>query len=121
MPALPSGVIAEHIAAVNAHDADAITSTFAPDAYVSAEHGEYVATDAVRRFIEREIIADNVTIDVREVVDHHGDTIVRALYDGDFDKTNLPDEVILSNYFSVRDGKIISLLIVPNRPADEPR
>jgi hypothetical protein len=54
---------------------------------------------------------------VREV-DHHGDTIVRALYDGDYDKTNLPEEVILSNYVSIRDAKIISLLIVANHPAD---
>ena len=118
MPVLLSGVVADHIAAINAHDAGAITATFAPEAYVSAQHGEYVGTDAVRRFVEREIIADNVTVDVREVVDHHGDTIVRALYDGDYDKTNLPDEVILSNYFSIRDTKIISLLIAPHHPAD---
>jgi hypothetical protein len=71
----------------------------------------------VRRFIDREIVSDNITMDVREVVDHHGDTLVRALYDGDYDKTNLPNEVILSNYFSVRDRKIISLLIVPTRAA----
>jgi ketosteroid isomerase-like protein len=63
MPAPLSGVVADHIAAVNAHDADAITATFAPDAYVSAQHGQYVGTDAVRRFIEREIIADNVTVE----------------------------------------------------------
>jgi hypothetical protein len=24
-------------------------------------------------------------------IDHHGDTIVRAAYDGEYDKTNLPD------------------------------
>ncbi len=118
MPVLLSGVVADHIAAINAHDADAITATFARDAYVSAEHGEYVGTDAVRRFIEREIIADNVTMEVREVVDHHGDTIVHSRYDGDYDRTNLPDEVILSNYFSVRDAKIITLMIVPHHPAD---
>ncbi len=36
--------------------------------------------------------------------------------DGEFDKTNLPDEVILSNYFSVRDGKIVSLVVIFNQP-----
>lgn len=117
MPAPLSGVVADHIAAVNAHDADAITATFAPDAYVSAQHGQYVGTDAVRRFIEREIIADNVTIDVREVVDHHGDTIVRALYDGDFDKTNLPDPLVLTNYFRLHEGEIVSLIVVLNAPS----
>ncbi len=34
-----------------------------------------------------------------------GDTIVRARYDGTYDKTNLPDELVMSSSFSVRDGK----------------
>ena len=59
-----------------------------------------------------------MTIDVREVLDHYGDTVVRGAYDGTFDRTNLPDEIVLTNYFSVRDGKIASLVIVFNQPAD---
>jgi hypothetical protein len=118
MPRLPAGVIAEHVAAVNAHDTDAIMATFAPDAYVNDNRREFVGADAVRRFIEREIVGDNVTMDVREVIDHHGDTIVRAAYEGDFDKTNLPDEVILSNYFSVRDEQIVSLVTIFNQSAE---
>jgi ketosteroid isomerase-like protein len=113
-----AGVIADYIAAVNVHDTDAVLGTFAPDAFVSAEHGEYTGTDAVRRFIEREIVGDRVTMEVREVVDHHGDTIVHALYDGDYDKTGLPDEVVLSNYFATDDGKIVSLIIFPSRVAE---
>ena len=46
-----------------------------------------------------------------------GDTIVRGAYDGDFDRAGLPDELILSNYFSVRDGKIVSLVVIRNQPA----
>jgi hypothetical protein len=111
------GVVAEHIAAVNAFDAEAILATFAPDAYVNDNRREIVGIDAIRRFVDKEIVGDRVTMDVREVVDHHGDTIVRARYDGTYDKTNLPDELILSNYFSVRDGKIVSLVIIFNQPS----
>jgi ketosteroid isomerase-like protein len=114
---MPTGVIADHIAAVNARDTDAIMATFAPDAYVNDNRREFVGTDAIRRFIEREIVGDNITMDVREIIDHHGDTIVRAAYEGDFDKTNLPGEVVLTNYFSVRDAKIVSLVLVRNQPA----
>jgi len=64
------------------------------------------------------MVGDRVTMDVREVVDHHGDTIVRAKYDGDYDKTNLPDELVMSNYFSVRDGKIVSLAVIFNQPSE---
>jgi hypothetical protein len=56
--------------------------------------------------------------DRRQVFDHYGDTVVRGAYDGTFDRTNLPDEIVLTNYFSVRDGKIASLVIVFNQPAD---
>jgi hypothetical protein len=118
MPTVPTGVITDHIAAVNACDTDAIMATFAPDAYVNDNHREFRGTGAIRRFIEKEIVGDNVTMDVREVVEHYGDTIVRAAYEGDFDKTNLPDEVILSNYFSVRDNKIVSLVTIFNQPAE---
>jgi hypothetical protein len=61
------------------------------------------------------MIGDNGAIEVREVLDHHDDTIVRGAYDGTSDKTNLPDEIVLSNYFSVRDGKIVSLVVINNR------
>jgi hypothetical protein len=42
---------------------------------------------------------------------------VRAKYDGTYDKTNLPDELIMSSYFSLRDGRIVSLSVVFNQPS----
>jgi hypothetical protein len=86
------GVVAEHIDAVNAQDEDAIVAT-------------------------KEIVGDKITLEVTEVVDHYGEAIVRGRYDGEFDKTNLPDELILTNYFTVRDGKIVSLIVIRNTPA----
>ena len=112
-----TGVVAEHLRAVNDFDTDAIVATFADDAYVNDNRREFVGIDAVRRWITKEMIGDSVNIEVREVLDHHGDTIVRGAYDGTFDRTNLPDELVLSNYFSVRDGKIVSLAIIFNQPS----
>lgn len=113
-----TGVVAEHFAAVNAQDIDAIMATFAEDAYVNDNRREFAGAGAIRRWLAREIVGDKVSIDVRAVLDHHGDTIVRGAYDGTFDKTSLPDEIVLSNYFSVRDGKIVSLVVIFNQPAD---
>jgi len=104
-----TGVVAEHIAAVNALDTEAIVATFAEDAYVNDARREFAGLAAIRRWVAKEMVGDKVRIDVREVLDHHGD--------GEFDKTNLPEEVILSNYFSVRDGKIVSLVVIFNQPA----
>jgi hypothetical protein len=112
-----TGIVAEHIAAVNAFDIDAIVATFATDAYVNDARREIYGIDAIRRWVEKEMVGDHVTMEVREVVDHYGDTIVRARYDGTYDKTNLPEELVMSNYFSVRDGRIVSLAVIFNQPS----
>ncbi|HEY2126256.1 MAG TPA: nuclear transport factor 2 family protein [Streptosporangiaceae bacterium] len=111
-----TGVVAEHITAVNAQDTDAVMATFADDAYVNDARREFTGRDAIRRWVDREMVGDKVTIEVREVLDHYGETIVRGAYEGTFDRTNLPDELVLSNYFSVRDGKIVSLVVIWNQP-----
>ena len=110
-------VIAEHIAAVNAFDEDAIVATFADDALVNDARREFWGIEAIRRWVGRELVGDRVTMVVTEVIDHRGDTIVRGRYDGDYDKSNLPDELILTNYFTVRDGKIVTLIISRYIPA----
>jgi hypothetical protein len=115
-PELPA-VVAEHIAAVNAFDTDRIMATFAPDAYMNDNRREIAGTEAIRKFVDKEFVGDRVTMQVREVVDHYGDIIVRARYDGDYDKANLPDELVMSSYFSVRGDKIVSLTVIFNQPS----
>ena len=111
-------VLAEHIAAVNAFDEDAIVATFAADALVNDARREFWGIEAIRRWVAREMVGDKVTLQVLEVLDHYGDTIVRARYDGEYDKTNLPPgDLIMTNYFTVRDGKIITLMVIRNTPA----
>ena len=66
----------------------------------------------------RDLLRDVATVTrVREVLDHYGDTIVRGAYDGEYDKTKLPKELILSNYFRIQNGKIVSLVIIFNQPS----
>src|SRR5579859_760532 len=98
-PTVLDPAIAEHVAAVNAFDEDAIVATFAGDALVNDAHREFWGTEAIRRWVARELVGDRVTMDVTEVLTQHGVIIVRARYDGDYDKTNLPDDLVLTNYF----------------------
>ena len=58
-----------------------------------------------------------ITPTVTHSTDRRGDIIVRARYDGDYDKTSLPDELIMSSYFALRDGKIVSLAVIRNQPS----
>jgi hypothetical protein len=109
-----SGVVAEHVAAVNAFDEEAIVTTFAADALVNDAHREFWGTDSIRSWVAKELVADHVSIEVTEVIHHHGQLVVRGRYDGDFDKTDLPEELILTNYFSVSEGRIASLIVIRN-------
>jgi hypothetical protein len=111
-----SGVVADHIAAVNALDEESIVATFAADALVNDARREFWGTDAIRGWVAKEMVGDRISIEVVEVIDHHGLTVVRGRYDGHYDKTNLPGEVILTNYFTATDGKIDSLIVIRNMP-----
>jgi hypothetical protein len=111
---LPS-VIADNIAACNQHDIDAWMATFAPDALVNDIQREFAGTTAIRSFAEAEIFGADVTMAVERALDREGNITVHARLDGTYDKTGLPDPLILSFYFSIRDGKITQLIIIPNK------
>jgi SnoaL-like domain len=112
-PVLPA-VVAEHIDAVNAFDTERVLATFAADALVNDNHREFWGTTAIHDFVAREIVGDHVTMSVTEVIEHDGLIAVWARYDGDYDKAGLPDELILTNYFTVTDGRISTLFIIHN-------
>ena len=109
--------MAQHVAAVNAFDEDAIVATFADDALVNDARREFWGAAAIRRWVAREMVGDKVTLQVTEVIGHYGESIVRARYDGEYDKANLPEELIMTNYFTVRDGKIVTLIVIRNTAA----
>ena len=113
-----TGVVADHIAAVNSFSVDRIMATFADDAMVNDARREFWGAASIRAWVEKEVVGDQITMDVTEVRQHHGETVVRARYDGLYDKTNLPDELILTNYFTVENGKIVSLKVIRVESSD---
>jgi acetyl esterase/lipase len=58
-----TGVVAEHVAAVNALDTDAIVATFAEDAYVNDARREFVGIEAIRRWVAKEMVGDQLGTD----------------------------------------------------------
>jgi hypothetical protein len=108
-------VVADHIAACNAHDIDAWMATFALDAMLNDIKREFIGAEAIRAFAEKEIFGDKVTMAVHRAWDRHGDITVHAKMDGTYDKTGLPDPLILSFYFSLRGDQITQLIIIHNQ------
>jgi hypothetical protein len=92
-------------------------ATFAPDALVNDRQREFDGAAAIRAFGLAEMIGDKVTMAVERAVDRHGDIALDARVDGTYDKTGLPDPLVLTFYFSLRDGRITQLIILYNKPA----
>jgi hypothetical protein len=110
--------ITEYIEATNTFDGDRLIAAFAEDALVNDARREFWGTDAIKRWSDEEIIGDKVTMDVKEVKEHHGGFVIDAVVDEEFDKTNLPYLVVLTHYFTLSDDKIVSLIIIRNMRAE---
>jgi hypothetical protein len=108
-------VIGANVAACNAHDIDAWMETFAEDAMLNDISREFIGAKAIRAFAEKEIFGDNVTMAVHRAWDRYGDVTVHARFDGTYNKKGLPDPLILSLYFSLRDSRITQLIFIHNK------
>jgi hypothetical protein len=113
-PAMPTEITNDLPPAIARH-IDAWMATFDPDALVNDVQREFAGAEAIRAFAAKEIFGDRVTFTPLRAVDRHGDITVHARTDGTYDRTGLPDPLILSLYFSLRDERITQLIIIHNR------
>jgi ketosteroid isomerase-like protein len=113
-------VIAAYINATNEFDSAALLGTFADDALVNDMRREFRGKAAIKRWADHEIIDVRVTMEVIEIVEHYGTVIVTARLDGNYDKTGLPDPLVLTFYFMLHSGRIATLIILHNKPAPSP-
>jgi hypothetical protein len=107
-------VITAHITAINSFDVDAIMDTFADDALVNDFSREFWGRDHVRAFMAKEFVGNHVTIEPVEFLHNAGMWCVRCRYDGDYDKAGLSDPLIMTNYFRLHGGKIVTLFVIKN-------
>jgi ketosteroid isomerase-like protein len=98
--------IAMFIRAVNDHDAAAFLSTFTKDAVVSDVGREFRGAAAIKEWAKSEIFDVNVTLDVVDVTNRDGQIIVTVKVDGTFDKTGLPDPLLLNHHFTLEGDEI---------------
>ena len=117
MKAQLPNIIARYIEASNTADRSAFLATFAPDALVNDVQREFWGRDAIATWADKELFAAHVTMDVKRIQEHYGDAIVTAKLDGTYDKTGLPDPLIMTFYFTVKGDKIVKLIILLNKSA----
>ena len=101
--------IETYIRAVNAGDAATLQSVFADDAVVKDVGREFHGGPAIKEWAQREIFAANVSLELIGAVERAGETIVTLKIDGTFDRTGLPDPLLMDLSFVLDGDKITTL------------
>lgn len=108
-------VVVSFVEAVNRFDADRLIDLFAQDAHVNDQLRDFWGRDAIGGWIRREIVGDRFYMRVLDARMHFGDVFLSAEVGGEFDKTGLPEPLVLSFLFSMREEKIVRLVILMTR------
>jgi len=103
--------IERYLRTVNTGDVAGFSSTFAEDALVVDVNREIRGREAIGQWARTDIFAVDVRLDVVQVAEREGRTVVTVRVDGTFDKTGLPDPLVMNQAFTVADGKISELNI----------
>ena len=102
VPELAAGFVR----AVNDRDPAGLIALFAEDAVVDDAGREIRGREAIREWAANDVFAANVTFEVRGVSGTDGDATVTAKVDGTFDRTGLPDPLIMSFRVVSERGRI---------------
>jgi SnoaL-like domain len=109
-PSLP-GPVANYMRAVNTGAADEFATSFADDAVVVDVNRELRGLDAIADWARTDVFGAHVHFDVLNVTERQGRTIVTLKVDGTFDRTGLPDPLMMDHEFTLAEGKIAELRI----------
>ncbi|MCI0740046.1 MAG: nuclear transport factor 2 family protein [Gemmataceae bacterium] len=98
-----------YVQAINTHDAAAFIDLFADDAVVDDAGRTFRGLTEIKGWSDHEIFDAQVTLEVLGVAGRDGETVVTAKVDGKFDRTGLPDPLIMDHYIAVAGDKIAGL------------
>src|SRR5258708_762862 len=99
----------EYVRSINEANRAAFDGLFAADAVVNDAGREFRGAAAIKAWSDREIFDAQVTLEVLDVANRGGETIVTTKVDGNFDRTGLPDPVIIDHHIKVKGDKIVEL------------
>ena len=98
-----------YVRSINDHDRAAFIALFDEGAVANDIGREFRGLAAIKAWSDREIFDAQVTLEVIEVAERDGATIVTTKVDGNFDRTGLPDPVIINHHIRADGGKIVAL------------
>lgn len=98
-----------YVGSINSRDSAAFITLFANGAIVNDAGREFRGVAAIEEWSRRDIFDARITLDVIAVADRDGETVVTTIVDGDFDRTGLPDPVVIDHRLTIDDEKIVRL------------
>ncbi|MDF2572336.1 MAG: hypothetical protein K0R55_3940 [Sporomusa sp.] len=104
-------VIDNFIIATNKPDPDAYLDCFAEDAIVLDEDQKRYGKAAIKKWSDENQFAVNVRLEPKQIKQDSNEIIITFKLDGDYDKSGLPDPLLLDFRFNIKDDKIIGLSI----------
>jgi hypothetical protein len=108
-------VVEKFIEATNDHNGDEFIGCFIEDAFVNDAARSFWGVEQIKKWSDKEMIGDKVTMKPDVIVEHYGDYMITALTDGNYDKNLAPDPTYLDYFFTVKNEKIIKMFVIINR------
>ncbi|CAM3365045.1 nuclear transport factor 2 family protein [Paenibacillus sp. FSL F4-0087] len=107
---LPS-VIGKYITASNKPDPAVFVDCFSENAVVLDEGKKRNGKQAIREWSDQYHFAANVTLEPTTAKKMGEEIVLTCKLDGTYDKTGLPDPLLLNYHFVIVDDQIVSLSI----------
>ncbi|MCC6235324.1 MAG: nuclear transport factor 2 family protein [Verrucomicrobiales bacterium] len=101
--------IEAYVQAINSHDPEALARCFDPNAVANDVSREFRGLSEIMTWARREIFAVQVTLELMGVKEEGGQTVLTARIEGTFDRTGLPDPLIMEHALTLAGDRILSL------------
>jgi hypothetical protein len=98
-----------YVRAVNDGNANAYGALFHENALVDDGGREFRGRDAIRTWSASDIFAVNVRFEVVDSTERDGDAVLTTIVEGDFDRTGLPDPVVIVHRITAENEKVARL------------
>jgi hypothetical protein len=98
---------AAYVESINRHDPDAFNALFADGAAVDDAGRQFRGQAAIAAWSQTDIFDAQVTLDVIAVKERDGQTVLTTKVDGNFDRTGLPDPVIIDQHIATPRWQVI--------------
>lgn len=98
-----------YVRSINERDSESLMGLFDEQAIVDDAGRMFHGREAIRSWSAREIFDAEVKLEVLKTSESAGGVAVTTKVDGNFDRTGLPDPVVIRQEFAVQDGKVTKL------------